>query len=285
VISSSQVTTNFDDIATAITGSLAVNGSTPITGSFKFADGSAAAPAITFTTDQDEGIYRAAEARLGFAIGGLAGFVMTNPSPANGAGLLGTNGAVLCPIGVIMSYAGFVAPPGWFLCYGQALSRAAYPELFGVIGGQYGVPDGNTFSLPDLRGVVTAGLENMGGGGGTNRITNIAQYLGAWGGEQAHILAAVENGPHYHGASIYDPGHNHSTYDPANLTANASYLTNLGSGNVNNNRSGTTGDQFTGVRVNSANGLDNTETQGNGQAHNNLQPTIMMNKIIFAGRA
>lgn len=56
------------------------------------------------------------------------------------------------------------APAGWLLCDGSAVSRTTYAGLFAVIGTWYGVGDGSTtFNLPDLRGRVVAGKDDMGG--------------------------------------------------------------------------------------------------------------------------
>lgn len=66
--------------------------------------------------------------------------------------------------GIVQQYAGSSAPVGWLLCYGQAVSRATYAGLFQVIGTAFGAGDGSTtFNLPDLRGRVVAGADNMGG--------------------------------------------------------------------------------------------------------------------------
>lgn len=81
------------------------------------------------------------------------------------------------PPGAMMAYAGATAPAGWLLCYGQAVSRTTYSALFAVIGTAYGAGDGSsTFSLPDLRGRVPAGRDNMGG--------SAASRLTAAGSEQ-----------------------------------------------------------------------------------------------------
>jgi len=67
------------------------------------------------------------------------------------------------PVGVIMPFPGTTIPTGWLTCHGQSLSRSVYAELFAVIGTQYGSASGTTFNLPDLRGRVVAGRDNMGG--------------------------------------------------------------------------------------------------------------------------
>ena len=67
--------------------------------------------------------------------------------------------------GEIVPDAGSTAPAGYLQCFGQAISRAAnYAGLFAVIGTTYGAGDGSTtFNVPDLRGIVVAGKDNMGG--------------------------------------------------------------------------------------------------------------------------
>ena len=68
------------------------------------------------------------------------------------------------PTGVVQPFAGSTSPTGWLLCYGQAVSRSTYADLFGAIGTTYGAGDGTTtFNLPDLRGRVVAGEDDMGG--------------------------------------------------------------------------------------------------------------------------
>ena len=62
------------------------------------------------------------------------------------------------PVGSIQAYGGATAPWGWLLCQGQAVSRATYAELFGVIGTSFGSGDGSTtFDIPDMREVVPVG--------------------------------------------------------------------------------------------------------------------------------
>src|SRR5690606_12877743 len=75
------------------------------------------------------------------------------------------------PIGTVADFAGTSAPAGWLLCYGQAVSRTTYAALFAVLGTTYGAGNGSsTFNLPDCRGRVVAGKDNM-GGASANRLT------------------------------------------------------------------------------------------------------------------
>ena len=100
------------------------------------------------------------------------------------------------PIGIVLPFAGSTAPSGWALCYGQAISRSSYSGLYGVIGTQYGSGDGSTtFNLPDLRGRVTAGRDNMGGTAASRLTsTNLGSNpgsLGAAGGSETLTATAA----------------------------------------------------------------------------------------------
>ncbi|SEP41462.1 Microcystin-dependent protein [Rhodospirillales bacterium URHD0017] len=98
--------------------------------------------------------------------------------------------------GEVVPFAGSTAPAGALLCNGQAVSRTDYIGLFTVLSTTYGTGNGtSTFNLPDLRGRVAAGKDDM-GGGAAGRLTNTTVSpngvtLGAAGGGQ--INAAVTN--------------------------------------------------------------------------------------------
>jgi len=91
--------------------------------------------------------------------------------------------------GMIMLWSTNTAPPGWLLCYGQAVSRLAYAKLFNIIGTVYGVGDGSTtFNVPDYRGRVPVGKDNM-GGASANRVTNAqADTIGGATGNELMAL-------------------------------------------------------------------------------------------------
>jgi microcystin-dependent protein len=156
--------------------------------------------------------------------------------------------------GTVIPYSGTSAPSGYVLCYGQAINRTTYATLFAVIGTTYGSGDGSTtFNVPDLRGRAVAGKDNM-GGSAASRLTNTtmspdANTLGATGGAQTHTLVTAEMPSHTH--TIY----NNDFDDPASS----------GGGRVSN----TTGN----ADVTSA-------PTGGGAAHNNVQPTLILNYII-----
>jgi len=64
----------------------------------------------------------------------------------------------------MVPFGGASAPADWLFCHGQAVSRATFAALFAAIGVTHGVGDGSTtFNLPDMRGRVPAGKDDMGG--------------------------------------------------------------------------------------------------------------------------
>ncbi|MDT9105773.1 phage tail protein, partial [Escherichia coli] len=73
--------------------------------------------------------------------------------------------------GTVLDFAGTTAPNGWLMCYGQAVSRTTYPNLFAAVGTTFGAGDGaTTFNLPDARGRAVIGKDDM-GGAAANRVT------------------------------------------------------------------------------------------------------------------
>lgn len=168
---------------------------------------------------------------------------------------------VLAAAGMIFDYAGSTAPTGFLFCDGSAVSRTTFARLFAVIGTTFGSGDGSTtFNLPDLRGRVVAGRDNM-GGTAANRLTNSGtgnpgidgSTLGAAGGVDRLALTEAQM-----------PSHIHSTYNQSNggitNTGSTTYTTTQGNSNT------------TSTSV--------TLPTGSGQAHPNAQPTIVLNKII-----
>ena len=119
------------------------------------------------------------------------------------------------PPGTILPYAGTASPAvdGFVLCDGQLLSRTDYPDLFAVIGTTYGNTTGANFRVPDLRGRVGLGADNM-GGSSANRVTaGAADVLGGAAGAETHTLVTAELASHTHTGPSHShagPEHSHS---------------------------------------------------------------------------
>lgn len=172
---------------------------------------------------------------------------LSNPD-TGGANWLG-GGHV--PTGGFIPFAGQVAPPGWLLCYGQAVSRTTYANLFNVVGTAYGVGDGSTtFNLPDMRSRYAVGWDIM-GGTPSNRITiagggySAASFaLGA--GQQNYGLTASQVPSHTHnysGSSTTNPenaNHAHG-YTVVNQVSGLVEGGNTGSFSYGATTGGTTG--------------------------------------------
>lgn len=158
----------------------------------------------------------------------------------------------LVPVGCVMPYAGTTAPGGWLLCDGSAVSRTTYGDLLGVIGTAFGAGDGSTtFNVPDLRGRVAVGKDNM-GGTAANRVTG-AGTQGATGGAQTHTLSVGEMPSHEHG-SFENAGGGYYNWTYAVQSTLSSYITPY----------------------------PQTGPTGGGGAHNNLQPYQVLTYIIKA---
>lgn len=69
------------------------------------------------------------------------------------------------PAASILEYAGEMAPLGWLLCNGKAVSRSKYKDLFSVLGTRFGKGNGRTtFNVPDKRWFFTRGFGGLVGG-------------------------------------------------------------------------------------------------------------------------
>ena len=58
--------------------------------------------------------------------------------------------ANIVPPGVILPYAGDIAPEGFLMCNGSSISREQYTNLFQVIGTKFGSESKDSFKLPNL---------------------------------------------------------------------------------------------------------------------------------------
>jgi len=73
----------------------------------------------------------------------------------------------LAPVGAVCPFAGLTGsvPAGWLLCNGDGFDRVGvYAGLYAAIGTLYGAPDGDHFSVPDLRDKFIVGANQDSGG-------------------------------------------------------------------------------------------------------------------------
>lgn len=248
-----------------------------MTAPLRLADGSASAPGLAFASNPGTGLFKTA-AGVGVAIGGVK------------VGEL----SFLLPVGLgPVPWSGSAAPAGWVLCYGQTLSRTAYPDLWTfaqaeIAAGNTLYNNGNgttTFGIADLRGRVVAGDDNMGGtaagrlttaGGGVDGAT-----LGAVGGTQTQTLALGQlptgitsvNGAQ--GITVNFGGNvpmSGGGWFPLNVPNTGGFAGIYGPSGVSYASGATT-----------SNSIAVTSNNTSGSAHPNVQPTIVSNFILFAG--
>lgn len=186
--------------------------------------------------------------------------------------------AFLMPPGCMLDFGGENAPNGFLLCGGQAVSRSTYAALFAAIGTAYGTGDGSTtFNVPDYRGRVAVGKDNM-GGSAASRMTTAGSgvdgaTMGAAGGSQVHTLTSTQMPSHTHTQNAHAHDNGCYTYVDVNMQKYGhvgSTAARLASNNTSTtHRSGST-DSITAT---------NNNTGGDG-AHNNTQPSLICTKII-----
>lgn len=188
------------------------------------------------------------------------------------------------PTGTVLEYVGSTEPAGWLFLSGRTIGNAssggtgranadtsALFELLwnsmanteaAVSSGRGGSAAADfaankTIALPDARGRVIAGKDNM-GGTTASRLTSASGItgttLGVAGGTQTHTLTAGESGM---------PSHGHS----------------LSGGSVFSFSGGDAG-VTTGAGLFTAGSISGAGPYSASSAHNNTQPTLVLNKII-----
>ncbi len=171
--------------------------------------------------------------------------------------------------GVIQMYGGTTPPIGWLICDGSAVSRSAYSQLFAAIGTNWGVGDGSTtFNLPDLRGRTPIGAGTGVANDGTTALTT--RVLGTKNiGVESVTLTAAESGvpAHAHGYADYNTTYTFTAISkkPGTSTATTTgYSAKSGGGSTSR--------------------TSNNNTAANAtNAHQNMQPSSVVNFIIATG--
>lgn len=208
----------------------------------------------------------------------------------------------LHPVGFVADFAGLTAPAGWHLLSGGTIGDATsgatvranadqsalFVQLWdnfsnteltiqdsSGVGTTRGANAATDFAahkrlpLPDLRGRVVAGKDNM-GGTSANRLTDQSggldgDTLGDTGGSETHQLIIAELAAHTHGAGSYETVENQVCHD---------------SNNINNNQTGGGGNAINSVQEDRLPIQGTSGSTGSGTAHNNVQPTYILSKII-----
>jgi microcystin-dependent protein len=217
------------------------------------------------------------------------------------------------PTGSVVAFAGSIAPSGWLVCDGSAVSRTTYGSLFSTINTVYGAGDGSTtFNLPDLRTRVPVGkaasgtFVNLGATGGAETHTLTTSQIPAHShtqnphnhtqdshdhAQQSHSHTVGTGGTHDHAIFVTgtnDTSHTHNGAStttfvagtPSSGTGGSSTASPiLDDGSHNHSLTSTTANNLSTTATNNETTATNQNT-GGGQSHNNLQPYIVLNYII-----
>lgn len=157
----------------------------------------------------------------------VGGRVMVEFMPPNAVFCTSVVGGLGIPGGAVIGYFGTVnydpitttsspagaspPPPGFLRPYGQVVTINAYPVGYAAMGDTYntgGETAGTNYRLPDLRGRMVVGLDNM-GGTDAGRLST-ANTLGTTGGAETVTLSSANLPTHTH-----DMGNHTHSFTPS----------------------------------------------------------------------
>jgi microcystin-dependent protein len=198
------------------------------------------------------------------------------PMPPGPQGPTGPAGGMIA--GEVRQWSGLVLPDPakygkWVWCDGATYDVATYPEAAANIAPQWRTfagasnPPASLFRVPDMRGLVAAGMDQMPSGARANRVTrSVSIVIASKIGEEVHVITVPEMAEHSH--TVTDPGHTHTLKTYPN------------SGNISPQVSRGAGTQATAASINSALTGISIGTVGSNNAHENMQPTVFVPYMV-----
>ena len=149
------------------------------------------------------------------------------------------------------------APKGWAFCNGQLLPINQQTALFSLLGTNYGGNGQTNFALPNLQGRVPIHV-----GGQSAQGPGLSTYdVGETGGEETHALDVNETPSHTHTVAPLASNDERTTDEPGNAYP-------------------TTGGVYASTHASNAPMGAQATSQVGGQAHQNLQPYLVLNYVI-----
>jgi microcystin-dependent protein len=289
-ILASQHNPPLEDIAAALTLRVSRDGTAPMTGPLKTADGVVGAPAIAFNSGQTTGFYKTANGNIGVAIAGTETVEFGPGGIVTGAR----------HVGEIFDWTLSAAPPLCVLPFGQTLSRTGYPALWAfaqieIAAGNtlYNNGDGSlTFGILDMRGRVRATKDNM-GGSAASRLTTAGSgvdgsTLGTAGGGQNQTLTLAQlptgitsNNP-AQTIGVFPDGSGAELVPHAPSAGGAVQVNNAGTGASWVATYGTNSWAFS-TNFSGVNNITVASNNTGGVAHPIVPPVVVTNCALFAG--
>ncbi len=160
-------------------------------------------------------------------------------------------------VGQIQEFGFNFAPKNYATCDGQLMSISQNTALFSLLGTTYGGNGVTTFALPDLRGRVPI---HQGQGPGLTSRT-----IGEMSGEESHTLTSGEM-----------PAHSHSLNSVSTAGSSRVSPNNFLGGESQNK----TSFYSTAASPSATMNAQSIGISGGSQAHNNMEPYLVMNYCI-----
>jgi|TARA_B110000977_G_scaffold94633_1_gene125072 microcystin-dependent protein len=178
------------------------------------------------------------------------------------------------PAGVILPFGGVNVPAGWLLCDGRELIINDWSELFGAISYNFKASSSSTpgqFALPDFRGRMPMGADNMGGTPANVVLAASADVMGVSDGSEEITLSVNQLPDHVHDLQDSDQNQYYVYQDRQDPTADSNVEQVSGPNEANSAQ-----------RLLNSGGIESSQPLG--QAINIMPPTVTINYIIYSGR-
>lgn len=153
------------------------------------------------------------------------------------------------------------APAGWLPCDGRQMQITSNVALASLLGNQFGGDGKTTFNLPDLRGRVPVSQ-------GVNPLTSppVSYVVGTYGGLEGVALTVAQTPPHIHTVNAVAAA---GTTAAVQTTANVLLA-----------EPPTPHYLYAPTGTLTALAADSVSEEGAGAAHNNMQPSLVLNFCI-----
>jgi microcystin-dependent protein len=183
------------------------------------------------------------------------------------------------PAGVILPFGGNNIPTGWLLCDGTLIDYNIWPELFASISYNFRASSSipvefkTFFALPDFRGRMPLGADNMGGTPANVVQANSADVLGVSDGNEQITLSVNQLPDHVHDLQDASQNQYYVYQDRQDPTSDTNVEQVSGPG-----------EPGSAQRLLNSGGVESENNQPLGQPINIMPPTVTTNYIIYSGR-